>query len=499
MRCILRCCVGGARAVPAPKICPPAPIAGASTPIVYTDVLQQESGFSSCLVYVALAADYATAKASCAAVGYHLLTTSSREANPVSVQLMGFVADKFLTNDSLSAVWMGAERVAAPAPRWSWIDGGSADNLNCSPGQQSGPCRSLWSWGQPDNRRGVESRMQYSRGGGVDVQPWVRSAFVCEREFACPAGSYCPANTDGVMPCGAGTFSAGGATECSRCVGNTVSDGVGATRCRVCDAGTEPDAAHSACVAAVLVPEGRVCPPVRIDGASAVAVYTDVLQLEDGASSCLAYVSVAADHATATASCASVGYHLLTTAATVRGGESDIPAGAPTLLSFTRTVVAAAAGAAAPWWMGAQRSTDVFSGTRGASWSWVDGTPADNLKCASPGCGGVWSPSQPDDMDGEDRLHFSPVAGGGGGLAPWRRLGYVCEREFVCPAGSFCALNSNRRSLCPAGTFSGVGATECSRCVGNSVSDGVGATSCRVCDPGTEPDAVHDTCLPLTR
>jgi hypothetical protein len=228
----------------------------------------------------------------------------------------------------------------------------------------------------------------------------------------------------------------------------------------------------------------KVCPGVSLSGASAVVVYSDTARQEGvgvRVSSCLFYVPTAVDYDTAKARCASVGYHLLTTAAHTA-----------TLMFYARDAVVRDSGVS--WWMGGERSGDVAT----AGWSWVDGTSAANLNCrgGTTGCGGVWSPFQPDNAGGvESRLHYWSYVNAGNDARRAVTIGFVCEREFVCPAGSFCALNSDSVATCPAGTFSVGGATACSPCIDDMIS-GSGATSCRWCAAGTVSNPAHTACAP---
>jgi hypothetical protein len=229
----------------------------------------------------------------------------------------------------------------------------------------------------------------------------------------------------------------------------------------------------------------RVCRSVSLAGASAVKVYSDVARLEGDNSSCLVYVAAAVDYDAAKASCASAGYHLLTTAATVRTTGTA----AQTLMFYARDV--AVVNTSAWWWMGGELATP--------SWVWVDGTSSANLNCGSVGCGGLWSASQPDYAEGsEQRLLYWPGGGAAGDAPPaFLPMTFVCEREFVCPAGAFCALNNDSIALCPAGTFSASGATACTNCsagyvcpVASNSSTPVGA----MCPPGTFSLSGATTC-----
>jgi hypothetical protein len=473
-------------------VCPAAPVSGATPVKVYTDVAGME-GASSCLFFVPTAVNYDTAKATCVSVGYHLLTTAARVKTPQT--LMFYARDALVGNAALSW-WMGGERTGNVATAgWSWVDGTSAENLNCG----GAGCGGVWAAvqdgyrAQPDNFRGVEDRLHYWSGGaGNDLHRWYGMGFVCEREFVCPAGSFCSLNSDSIGVCPAGTFSAAGATSCTACAGNTISGG-GADRCRTCPDGTEADPSHTTCGPARIPPQGKVCPTVSVPGASAMKVYSDVAGLE-GASSCLFFVPTAVNYDTAKATCASVGYqwHLLTTAARLKTTDSSIQ----TLMFYARDALVG--NAALSWWMGGERTGPAAT----AGWSWVDGTAADNLNCGGTGCSGVWSVAQPDNYRGvEDRLHYWPPGSAGNDLDASSLMGFVCEREFVCPAGSFCPLNSDSIGVCPAGTFSAAGSTACTTCVGNTVtvpsSSGVGASSCRLCEAGTQADPTHATCVPM--
>ncbi len=175
-----------------------------------------------------------------------------------------------------------------------------------------------------------------------------------------------------------------------------------------------------------------------------------------GVSSCLFYVPTAVDYSTAKAACAKAGYHLLTTAAKVKSA----------LLRYVREAVVG--NTSDDWWVGAERTSDWDATTTVTPaqprWSWTDGTPADNLNCGGLGCG-LWAAEQPDGT--HSRLHSSSLQGGGAGGSSSINgsgavaLGFVCEREFVCPVGSLCAPNSDTVTPCPAGTTSAASGTMC--------------------------------------
>lgn len=73
---------------------------------------------------------------------------------------------------------------------------------------------------------------------------------------------------------------------------------------------------------------------------------------------------------------------------------------------------------------------------------------------------------------------------------------FVTTKSTACPAGNFCATNSNSATLCTAGTYSGAAAISCTPCPAGSYSTTVGATSfssCILCAAGTYSATVGAT------
>ncbi len=232
--------------VPPPgKACPAVSLTDASQLVVYTDVVKQEGGKSSCLFYVSTKVNYDTAKAACASVGYHLLTTVAWELRTTGDQTLMYFTRDAVVGNTVVAWWMGGERAGDVATSgWSWVDGTNSSNLNC--GRR---CGGVWERKPGANPHGGnQNRLSFflHYDGGTDDPELVEFGFVCEYEFECPAGSYCPRNSDSITPCPAGSYSEQGAEECTRCAGNTIS-GVGESSCRDC--GTrKADWNHALCV-----------------------------------------------------------------------------------------------------------------------------------------------------------------------------------------------------------------------------------------------------------
>jgi hypothetical protein len=294
----------------------------------------------------------------------------------------------------------------------------------------------------------------------------------CDAGYACPAGSTSASPSAAMCP--PATFSAAGAASCSPCAANSIS-GARASSCTTCA-------------------EGSPCGPIPVcpaAGGYVVSVYTDTPGYEGGQSSCLLYDASVVSYATAKAACVALGYHLLTTSATVKSTSA--------LMNYAHATVVT--NPASFWWMGAERT----GSSALLGWSWVDGTSASNLNCGAVGCSGVWSTSNPDNLGGtQDRIRFWPDSSAGNDASSALTSSYVCECEIVCPPGTFCTLNTNAITLCPAGTFSSVsGATSCTNCdagyacpAGSTSGTPVaamcpagkyslaGATSCSNCDAG---------------
>ncbi len=231
---------------PPGKACLSVSLADASPVVVYTDVVKQEGGNSSCLFYVSTSVSYDSAKESCMSVGYHLLTTAAWEKRSTGDQTLMYYARDVVVGNTGAWWWMGGERTGTVATSgWSWVDGTDSGNLNCGRG-----CGGVWHASMPDNSGAVENRLHFSAplSTGNDISsPHYPQGFVCEYEFECPAGSYCPRNRDSITPCPAGTYSEKGAEKCTPCAGNTIS-GVGESSCRDCGKTKTPDRNHATCV-----------------------------------------------------------------------------------------------------------------------------------------------------------------------------------------------------------------------------------------------------------
>jgi sugar lactone lactonase YvrE len=63
---------------------------------------------------------------------------------------------------------------------------------------------------------------------------------------------------------------------------------------------------------------------------------------------------------------------------------------------------------------------------------------------------------------------------------------YYCfsSAPILCPAGSYCMLNSINATLCPKGSFSYAGASTCTLCPAGTFSSTNGSTSCQQCPGG---------------
>ena len=63
---------------------------------------------------------------------------------------------------------------------------------------------------------------------------------------------------------------------------------------------------------------------------------------------------------------------------------------------------------------------------------------------------------------------------------------YFCfyGAPVLCPAGSFCPMNSINATLCPTGSFSNAGASNCTQCPAGSFTSAPGSSSCQQCPGG---------------
>ena len=107
-------------------------------------------------------------------------------------------------------IWVGAS--SSTQWGWSWVDGTPATNLacntvGCGPWRSSSPTSSGWciSYGTANGQLAVALSSSQA------------TSYLCEYEWACPAGHACTAAFGAKMLCPWGQYSLAGAKACSPC------------------------------------------------------------------------------------------------------------------------------------------------------------------------------------------------------------------------------------------------------------------------------------------